>query len=197
MRAATVAGMVAGHLVGTFPSARLVGEAAGFDPAAAGSGNPGATNALRLGGRKAGAAVLALDLAKGAVAAWAGRGLGGRGTALALGAAAVTGHVAPVTRGFRGGGKGVATAAGVALVVEPRLAAVAAGAFGAGFAATRRASVGSLAATAALPVSAAVARRPAREVAGWVAVGALVVVRHLPNLRRLARGTEPTVDARV
>lgn len=189
---AGTAGLVlAAHLAGCFPSARLVGRAAGFDPTTAGSGNPGATNALRLGGRKAGAAVLALDLAKGAAPAAIGLGLGGRRLGLLLGAAAVSGHVLPATRGFRSGGKGVATAGGVVLVVDPALAGAAAAAFGAIGGLTRRASAGSVVAAAIVPIGAAAARRAPVEVGGWAAIAALVVARHRSNLRRLAAGTEP------
>jgi glycerol-3-phosphate acyltransferase PlsY len=186
-------GLFVAHLVGTFPSARIVGRRAGFDPTAAGSHNPGATNALRLGGRRAGAAVLLLDLVKGALAAAAGLVLDGAGLGLALGAAAVTGHVLPVTRGFRGGGKGVATAAGAALVVEPTLAGGAALVFAVVAALGRRASLASLAGVVALPVLALLAGRPVEQVVGWAAVAALVVARHTGNLRRLVAGTEPTI----
>ena len=104
--------VVAGYLLGTFPTAALVGRLTGHDPTAEGSGNPGATNVYRTSGRGAGVAVL-LDRP--------GQGRPGRrarppasattSSGVAAGAAAVLGHVAPVTRRFRGG-KGVATAAG-------------------------------------------------------------------------------------
>ncbi len=195
MTGVLVLGAVAAHLLGCFPSAAVVGRRAGFDPAVAGSGNPGATNALRLGGRRAGVAVLALDAAKGALPAAIGLAVEGRAAGLLLGAAAVTGHVLPATRGFRGGGKGVATAAGVAVVVEPLVALVGAASFALVVAATRRASAASIVGTVAVPVGAAVAGRPGVEVAGWAAVAALVVARHAANIRRLAAGTEPVTAA--
>lgn len=186
--------VVLAHLLGCFPSARLVGRRVGFDPVAGGSGNPGATNALRLGGRRAGASVLALDLAKGAAATGVGLTLDGRSLAVLLGAAAVTGHVLPVTRRFRDGGKGVATAAGAAIVAEPVVAAVAGAAFGVLALVTRRASAASLAAAVLVPVGVAVLGRPALHVAGWAAVAALVLVRHAANVRRLVAGTEPATE---
>src|SRR4051812_14518120 len=109
MAAAVV--VVGAYLLGCFPTAGIVGRRAGFDADSAGSGNPGASNSFRLGGVRAGVLVLVGDGAKGTVAAAAGLLVGGRALALAAGAAAVIGHVAPVTRRFRGG-KGVATAAG-------------------------------------------------------------------------------------
>lgn len=192
MRVVAASGLViVAHLLGCFPSARLVGRRVGFDPGAAGSGNPGATNALRLGGRAAGAAVLALDLAKGAAAAGVGLVVDGRGLAVLLGAAAVTGHVLPVTRRFREGGKGVATAAGATMVAEPVVAAAAGAVFAVIALVTRRASAASLAAAVLVPVGVAVAGRPASHIAGWAAVAVLVVVRHAANVRRLVAGTEP------
>src|SRR5689334_17894800 len=98
------------YLAGMFPTARLVGGRTGHDPTHEGSGNPGASNVYRLAGRRAGAMVFLGDFAKGALAAGVGLAVGGRALGLACGAAAVAGHIAPVTRRFRGG-KGVATAA--------------------------------------------------------------------------------------
>jgi glycerol-3-phosphate acyltransferase PlsY len=164
----------------------------GFDPTAAGSQNPGATNALRLGGRRAGAVVLGLDLAKGALAAGAGWAIDGRGLGVACGAAAVAGHCLPVTRRFLGG-KGVATAAGAAIVLEPLVSLGIGVLFVVVAKAGRRASVASVAAALALPASVAATGRPAREIAAWAGVAALVVARHRSNLARLAAGTEPGV----
>src|SRR2546426_12089246 len=65
-------------LLGTFPSAQLVGRAHGRDILREGSGNPGASNVERLLGWRAGALVLLLDFAKGALAAGAGPAIGGR-----------------------------------------------------------------------------------------------------------------------
>ena len=94
-------------------------------PTREGSGNPGATNVLRVAGRRAGAIALVGDLLKGAVPAAVGWAVGGHGLGVACGVAAVVGHVLPATRRFRGG-KGVATAAGMAVVLFPAAAAVAA-----------------------------------------------------------------------
>ena len=103
--------VVAAYLLGTFPTAALIGRMTGHDPTAEGSGNPGATNVLRTSGRGAGVAVLAVDVAKGALAVGLGLLVGDHTLGVIAGAAAVLGHVAPVGRRFRGG-KGVATAAG-------------------------------------------------------------------------------------
>src|SRR5690606_4110393 len=131
-------------------------------------------------GRRAGALVLLGDLGKGVVAAAGGWALGGRGVGLACGLAAVVGHVAPVTRGFRGG-KGVATAAGAALVLLPVPSLVLAVVWAVVVAATRVAALGSLAVAAGLPVATVLAGRPAGEVAAFTALSVLVAVRHRGN----------------
>ena len=187
--------MLAAYLLGTFPSAAVVGRRSGFDPSAAGSQNPGATNVYRLGGRRAGAVVLALDLAKGAIAAGAGWVVGGHTAGVACGAAAVLGHCLPVTRGLRGG-KGVATAAGAAIVLEPFVSLAVGVLFVAVARLGRRASVASVVAAVALPAGVAIAGGPAVEVLLWVGVAVLVVVRHRSNLARLVAGTEPALPQR-
>jgi glycerol-3-phosphate acyltransferase PlsY len=96
-----------GYLLGTIPTAELVGRRAGHDPTLEGSGNPGASNVFRTVGARAGALVFAGDVVKGMVATGIGLAAGDRMLALVCGAAAVVGHIAPVTRRFRGG-KGVA-----------------------------------------------------------------------------------------
>jgi glycerol-3-phosphate acyltransferase PlsY len=184
--------LVPAYLLGTFPTAILVGRRAGRDPTQEGSGNPGASNAYRTMGRRAGVLVLAGDLSKGAVAAGLGLGTGNRAVAVGCGLAAVVGHVLPATRGWRGG-KGVATAAGMAIVLVPVVAAVLAVVWAVVARVTGTASVASLAIAAGLPVGAAVAGRPAGEVAACAAVGVLVVLRHRENLDRLRRGEERTL----
>lgn len=117
--AAAVAVLLA-YLLGSLSGGLLIGRLLGReDLRLSGSGNAGATNALRTGGRGYGAAVLLFDLAKGVLAAaflpllapfqW---------LAFACGAAAVIGHVYPVFYGFAGG-KGAATLIGVLLVLAP------------------------------------------------------------------------------
>jgi acyl phosphate:glycerol-3-phosphate acyltransferase len=186
--------VVASYLIGTFPTAWLVTRGRGIDPTRAGSGNPGATNVLRVAGRRAGALALVGDLLKGAVPAAIGWALGGHGLGVACGVAAVVGHVLPVTRSFRGG-KGVATAAGRAVVLFPAAAAVAIAGFAATIALTRTASLASIVAAVLFPAGAAVFGAPGREVAVLAACAALIVARHRANIARLRRGTEPRLGA--
>lgn len=181
--------VVPAYLLGTFPTAILVGRWRGHDPTTEGSGNPGASNAFRTMGRRAGALVLLGDLAKGAVAGGAGLATGNRAVAVACGLAAVLGHVAPVTRGLRGG-KGVATAGGMALVLLPVPALALAALWLVVAKLTDAAAVGSLVIAAGLPVAAALVGRPAGEVVAFAVCGLLVVARHRGNIDRLRRGEE-------
>lgn len=105
-----------GYLAGSVSSAILVAKALGLaDPRSAGSGNPGATNMLRLSGKKAAALTLAGDVLKGFIPVFAAKLLGVSELALMLTAlAAFLGHLYPVFFHFKGG-KGVATALGVLL----------------------------------------------------------------------------------
>lgn len=187
-----VAAVGVAYLVGTIPTAQLVGVRRGVDPTAAGSGNPGASNVYRLLGRRAGAAVLVGDLLKGLAPTAVALALSDRELAVACGVAAVLGHVAPATRRFRGG-KGVATAGGVALVMWPLPSAVLIVVF---LLATRLggvASIGSLAMAAGLPIGVGVSGRPAGEMLAAAAIALLVIVRHTANIGRLLRGEERTI----
>lgn len=181
--------VVPAYLLGTFPTAALVGRRGGRDLTQEGSRNPGATNAFRMMGRRAGALVLVGDLGKGALAAGIGLATGNRAIGVACGLAAVVGHVLPVTRRLRGG-KGVATAAGMALVLVPVPAAVLAVVWVAAARVVRAASVASIVIALGLPVGAALVGRPPGEVVAFAACGALVVARHRENIERLRRGEE-------
>ena len=188
--------VVPAYVLGTFPTAILVGRQAGRDPTQEGSGNPGASNTFRTMGRRAGAIVLAGDVAKGALAAGMGLATGNRAVGVACGLAAVLGHVAPVTRGFHGG-KGVATGAGMALVLLPVPTLLLAVVWLAAVRLTGAASAGSVAVAIGLPVAAALVGRPPGEVLAFAACGVLVVARHRGNIERLRQGAEPSVARRV
>jgi glycerol-3-phosphate acyltransferase PlsY len=191
----TVVVVAMAYLLGTIPTALLVGRRAGFDPTAAGSGNPGASNAYRLGGRTAGAIVLVADASKGAAAAAIGMVAGGPPLALLAGSAAVLGHVAPFTRPGRGG-KGVATGFGVILVLEPVVGCVAAGIWVLCALLTRTASIASVVAVLVAVALTAVSGRPAWEVLGMLLVAVLVVARHRGNLARVVAGGEAVLPIR-
>lgn len=102
------------YLLGSISSAILVSRLFGLpDPRTEGSGNPGATNVLRLGGKKAAAMTLVGDSLKGLLPVLVAKGLGADAVTLSLvGFAAFVGHLYPIFFRFKGG-KGVATAFGV------------------------------------------------------------------------------------
>ena len=121
-----VVAVLAAYLIGSLSFAVVVSRLMGLnDPRTYGSKNPGATNVLRSGNKKAAALTLLLDAAKGWLPVWAlsqwGAAWGlGDGTLAMAGLAAFLGHLFPVFFRFQGG-KGVATAAGVLLGYEPWL----------------------------------------------------------------------------
>lgn len=184
-------GFVLAYLIGSVPFGLVLARAAGLgDVRRMGSGNIGATNVLRTGRRELAAATLLLDAGKGALAvAIAWRFGPGMAAVAALGA--VLGHVAPVWLGFRGG-KGVATAIGVHLVYAWPLGAAVAALWVATALLFRFSSLASVVAVAASPAIAwVVDGMAAVEVAGPIA--AVVLLRHIGNIRRLLRGEESRI----
>ena len=181
------------YLLGTFPSADVVGRRRGIDVTAAGSGNPGASNTFRLLGWRAGVLVFAMDAAKGALAAGAGLAVAGNAGAYVLGVAAIVGHMFPVTRHFKGG-RGVATGAGVLLVIFPWLTLASAGLWLVVVRLTHKASLASLVVAVAFPIAVALTGNSWADVVVITAVALLVIARHAPNLRRLFRGEELGLD---
>ena len=112
---------LAGYLIGTFPTADLVARRSSgglIDLRQSGTGNPGGANAVKVLGKKAGGAVIAGDVVKGAVASAVGAAIAGPVGAHIGGTASVIGHCYPVWNGFRGG-KGVAASVGQCLVTFP------------------------------------------------------------------------------
>jgi glycerol-3-phosphate acyltransferase PlsY len=185
-----------GYLAGSVPFAFLLARKAGVDVRLAGSGNVGAANVLRTTGAGRGVMVLVLDVAKGAAAVLLGHAIAGGATLAALtGAAAIVGHIYPVWLRFHGG-KGVAVAAGVFSVLAPAATAVAGFLFLVTVWSTRYVSLGSVAATLALPPVAWLAGAPRTVVLVAGGVGILIVFRHRANLRRLLAGTERRMGAK-
>ena len=180
------------YLLGTFPSALLVANARGVDITAAGSGNPGAANIGRTLGRKLGVLVFLLDGLKGAISTAVGYSFAGYAGALTLVFAAVIGHIFPVTRKFKGG-KGVATAGGGMIALYPWIGLAMTVLWLLVAKATKKASLGSLAIALGLPISQVIVGRPAGEVLAGVGLFALFIWRHIPNLKRIIYGEEPSL----
>lgn len=184
-----------GYLMGAIPFGLLLARAAGKgDLRRIGSGNIGATNALRAGGRWLGASTLLLDTAKGAAAVAAGAWLAGPVGALAGGGAAFLGHLAPAWLRFRGG-KGVAVMIGVVAALVPVAGAAMVVAWVAVAAVTRRSSVAGMVGATATPFAAGLAGAGVAA-ALFSAMAALLVWKHRANIARLVAGTEPRIGAR-
>ncbi len=184
--------VLAAYLLGSISFAVLVvRRKTGQDIRTGGSGSAGATNVLRAHGKKLAILVALLDVAKGAAAVLLVRLLTADPRwAAAAGFAAIVGHVFPVFYGFRGG-KGVATAVGAFAVLTPIALLVCLGVFVAIVAATRYVSLASVVSMALLPaVAGGLFRAPGAVVTAAAATALLVIARHLPNLKRLAAGTE-------
>ena len=190
--------VIVAYLLGSISFAVLLVRArTGRDIRAEGSGNAGATNVLRSHGKKLALLVAVLDVAKSLAAVLLVRLVTSDPRwAAAAGFAAILGHVFPVFYGFRGG-KGVATAVGAFLALSPLAVLVSLALFIAIVAATRYVSLGSVVAFAVLPPIAGLLFHAPRAVvtaAGMTAL--LILLKHLPNLKRLARGEEGKLGRR-
>jgi glycerol-3-phosphate acyltransferase PlsY len=191
--AVRAAAILAGYLLGSIDFGVIVPRMFGIDIYGTGSGNPGATNVLRTVGRREAALVLLGDLAKGVVAGVLGDLAGGPVIGFAAGLAAVVGHCFPVWHRFRGG-KGVAAAGGMVFYLEPFAALVLLGVFVLVVGLTRKASLGSLVAVAGLVPALVVFGHRGWSLSLAGAAALLIVIRHLPNIRRLLGGSEHTIE---
>ena len=181
--------LIPAYLMGTFPTAVMIGRSKGVDITQVGSGNPGASNVARTFGTTWGVLVFVIDGLKGAIPAAVGIALDNRPLAYGMVGAAVLGHMFPVTRGLRGG-KGVATMAGAVLVLHPVVFLALLMVWAVVRKLTAKASIGSMAIAVLMPVGVTVSGRPWWETVGAAALAALVMVRHVDNIKRLVRGTE-------
>jgi glycerol-3-phosphate acyltransferase PlsY len=199
--AAAAASGAAGYLIGSIPFGLIVGRAVGgLDVRDFGSGNMGTANVLRTVGARAGAITFALDVGKGTAAVVLARRCGADPAAqAAAGLAACIGHSWPVFAKFRGG-KAVATAFGAMVMVSPEAAAWATvGGIGA-LALSQTMSVGSLTATGTASFGAgleSIRRRDAVPFVFTALASALVIARHIPNIKRIVRGEEPKLSMRL
>jgi len=206
--AVIIAGIALSYLLGAFPTAYLAGRLLkGVDIRKLGSGNVGATNALRVLGKVPGIIVLFIDVMKGVlavivagdfIAAHNTSGLPGALPQFFCGIAAVAGHNWPVFLGFKGG-KGVATTLGVLIGLALRV-------HGLGlilgltlltwiliFVTTRIVSIASVAAGILLPVYLVVFRFPALWITAGGVFGLLGVFRHRSNIVRFFKGQEKKI----
>ena len=186
--------VLAGYLIGSISTAVIVGRLMGIeDPRSKGSRNPGATNMLRLGGKKAGALTLIGDMLKGVLAVLLARFLDASVTVQAATAcAAFLGHLYPLYFGFKGG-KGVATALGVMLGLHwpAGLATILTWLLVASL--FRISSVAALAAAALAPAYFWWLRPEPSLLIALVGMTLMLYWRHRENIRNLIAGTEEKI----
>lgn len=196
----TILALVLAYLLGSIPSAVWIGKALyGIDVREYGSGNAGATNTFRVLGKKAGIPVLLIDAIKGFAAVnlvhlFTYEPISEAAFVnfkLALGIAAVIGHIFPVFAGFRGG-KGIATLLGLMLAVHYQGALIALSIFVLVFAITRFVSLGSMTAALSFPFIIVLIFQttvPSLIVFSMF-VAILVLITHQKNIERLFRREE-------
>ncbi len=199
--ASLLVALALGYLSGSLPWGLWLGRwLRGVDVRTLGSRNLGATNVYRSLGPGIGIAVLVLDIAKGALPTWLVPGLaltadfpgGAEWCRLAVGLAAILGHMFTMFAGLRGG-KGVATTVGVLLALSPPAFGVFVAVFVTTVAVTRFISLGSILGALAFATTLGVTTAGGIQSPTFgfgVIVALLVVVRHKDNITRLLRGEE-------
>ena len=179
------------YLLGATPTSYLVGKLArGIDLREHGSKNLGATNVYRILGWKYAIPVALIDIAKGAVPVLLARSSSYTWLAVAVGGAAVVGHMFSPYVSFKGG-KGVATAAGMFLALAPLSVLIALVVWAVCLWLTGYVSLSSIIAVLSVPLSVALLQRGEPYVF-WasVALVALIIFAHRRNIARLIAGTE-------
>jgi glycerol-3-phosphate acyltransferase PlsY len=202
------------YLLGSIPTGYLVAKAKGIDIRSVGSGNIGATNAMRVLGKPLGIFVLLMDALKGFASVWLAGFIARQlndalpnvftdaaladpttrlNLAVTAGLFAVLGHNYTCWLKFKGG-KGIATTAGVYFALAPLAVSIALGVWIVLFVATRYVSIASIAAAVALPT--AVWLTQANLLLGMVttALGVLAIYKHKSNIQRLMAGTENRIQ---
>jgi acyl phosphate:glycerol-3-phosphate acyltransferase len=202
-----VAGIaVLAYLLGSMPTGYVVAKLLkGIDIREHGSGNPGATNVLRVVGKKAGISVLVIDLLKGVAAVSLAKALFPLSAppagwvdwvATLAGLLAIVGHSKSVWLGFSGG-KSAATGLGVLLALSWPIGLACAGIFSLVLALSRYVSLGSMLTALAAPILMFVNGEPLPYGLLALVAGGYVIVRHKSNIDRLLAGTESKIGSKA
>ncbi|MES3017225.1 MAG: glycerol-3-phosphate 1-O-acyltransferase PlsY [Bacteroidota bacterium] len=203
----SISALLFAYLFGSIPTAVWIGQAFyGIDVREYGSGNAGATNTFRVLGKKAGIAVMLLDIFKGYTATNLAYLIGLSVTGpqnsvqfvnyqLALGITAVMGHLFPVFAGFRGG-KGIATLFGMILAVQSEAAMLCVLTFVIVLLISKYVSLSSILAGFSFPLSVIfIFQSPIRSVVLYgMSICVLILVTHQKNIERLLKGKESKVN---
>lgn len=192
MTSLTLAIIIFAYLLGSISSAVLICRLLKLpDPRSSGSNNPGATNVLRIGGKKAAVAVLLADMLKGTIPVWGSYYLGVDSLMLGIIAiAACLGHMYPIFFHFRGG-KGVATALGSVAPIGLGLTGLIVATWLAIVVVFRYSSLAAIVTVLLTPFYTWMVRPEFTLPVAMLCC--LIVLRHHQNIRRLFEGTEPKI----
>ena len=189
--------IISSYLIGSVPNAYIMGRLLkGIDIREYGSRNVGATNVFRVVGRGPGILTLVLDILKGFAVVYlvgfmslpANPEL----VKIVAGFSVIAGHNWTVFLRFKGG-KGVATSVGVFLALTPVSTAIAFLLFAVVFAASKKVSLGSLTGAVVFPFVLYLNKEPVETLLFASVVSSLIIIRHIANIKRLAKGTEKSI----
>lgn len=188
--------IAAAYLLGSLNMGVIISKALpGGDVRRKGSGNAGATNMARVYGWTAGIGTLVGDMLKAAAAMFIGYKLSGHWGLAVAGVSVMLGHCFPVFHGFKGG-KGISVGGAISIGMGWPFAACVFGSFIIGAVATKKVSFGSLCGAAAIAVSPFLFNAPLPYKIMGVCCGVFATWRHVPNIKRLIKGTEPDFKAK-
>ncbi len=189
-----IACFVLSYLVGSIPSGVVLSRLMGFpDPRSGGSGNIGATNVMRVGGKLPATLTLAMDVFKGFLPTIVFSKLfGSQIMGLMSGFFAFFGHLYPIYLGFKGG-KGVATALGVFLYISPFSVLILAGVFLVVLALKGVVSLSSIVASSLLPFIVLSSERSIKLFLCSLLFSFFIVLKHKPNIERMRSGEEKRI----
>ncbi len=188
-----VGAVVAAYLLGSVPFGLLLTKLLSHrDPREYGSGNIGATNAMRTGGKLVGGLTLLADIAKGMIPVLLALLVGlPEAWIAAIAAATFLGHIFPLYLGFKGG-KGVATMLGVMLPWQPVAAGIGMLVWFIALKTSHYVSLSSILAAVLLPLLIVSTGGSVPALLVGMAFAALVTWKHAANIKRLMDGTEPS-----
>lgn len=185
-------------VLGSIPVGQIIARIKGLDLRKAGSGNIGATNALRVMGKTPAILTMLGDVIKGVAAvAEAGHFFSGDPAMVGItGLSVIAGHIFSIFLGFKGG-KGVATGFGVILVYSPKVALITLLIWLATAFITRYSSLGAIVAVVLLPVNLYLFDFNREKLIISIMITVLLMIRHFDNIGRLLKGTESRIGGKT
>ena len=188
--------LVFAYCLGGFSASILLSRLLyGRDVRTTGSGNAGATNMARSFGLKMGCITLACDAMKAVISVLIGKALTGDQGVCFAGVACLLGHCYPALHGFKGG-KGVSVCAALMWFIDGRVGAAALAVFVLAAVLSKKVSLGSVCAAAAISAAALILSPPLPKLILALFCTGTVILRHRENIKRLIAGTEPDFKCR-